>query len=577
MKILDRKYFSVLLPSLLLLQSCGGGGSPSTENPLMVSGTAATGLPMSDADIVFKCQKSVVSTKADAKGIYGKTIAPSELPCLVRASVSGLQLHSIAASATSDITVNITPKTELVASHLLSENPSDAFNADRLPSAITASSTKIIESIGIVRQATSSLVNTDGYDPISVKFSIGDAYDQKLDSLQAALTQKNISFNSLRQAFIFPLEKNISRIDYVSGVLAGSTGSTSGGQPDAISQDFLTQSAQWISGSYTDNTGTSQFKAEFYLSRLLNMSLEINQYSLSTQNSYEIVNYQSCSSASKKFLTKNGTWEQPNCSKPILTGAQIISGVNDSEFFVVLKSDGGSLSAGKWKITAFAEDVSGSEITNKFNTVYVNNKIGKFTNGSKIYTAYLTAIDPEYFIARDPIPESAKDSTEFTAKYNQQNFCGINMSRYANGSLYGNAKYGIRFSSNDQKAQLVPVDQNCNTVPDAYPLINLDWQITSVNNQEVIEFTGAKLPAYTDLSFGQVSGGYDSNEINPGLRYWTDKYKLIIIRNPDGTIQTGIKILPNASVHISPGNGPYLNRAALNSMLQLVGYPAFSQ
>ena len=105
---------------------------------------------------------------------------------------------------------------------------------------------------------------------------------------------------------------------------------------------------------------------------------------------------------------------------------------------------------------------------------------------------------------------------------------------------------------------------------------HLDWKVTSVNNQAVVELSAAKLPSYR-TALGQIAGGYDASETNPSLRYWTDKYKLIIVRNPDSTLYTGIKTVPGASIDVTPGNGPYLNKAALNSMLNLVGYPQFSQ
>jgi hypothetical protein len=603
----DHMYLAIIFATLVSLQGCGGGTGQGTAtgtgqgtatgtgqgtatgtgqgtatgtgqgtatggagSMLKVSGTAATGQALSDAEIKLKCQKSTFSTKSNNQGIYSQSVQAIELPCLIRVSAGSLQLHSVASVSTSDMTVNITPHTELVTSHLLGVSSSVVFNSDQVLNSSNVSSTKLTESINLVRLGIASLVNTDGYNPIDHKFSIGDAYDQKLDALQLSLIQKNIDFSDLRQAFIVPLSPNIDRLTYISSFLAPPVVS----QADVETQEYLADSASWVAGINSD--GSNYY--EFIQSRLVDGKIRLNEYTLNSQNTYVYVNpsYQSCSSGSDRILTVSGNWVQPSCGLPILSGSGITSKNDKSEFWLKLNTEQNELSVGKWKINATVRDVSKMSVSDYFNPVYIGNKLGIFGVGSKTYRVLLTAIDSDYYVGVNKVSETAVQASDFTQKYKQQIFCGIPIARYANGSSYSGAKYGVKFSSTAGKAQLIPVDKNCAQVVDGYPLIELDWKLASINNQEAFEFSGAKLPVY-HTSVGHLMGGYDANEANPAMRYWTDKYKLIIVKNADGTLYTGIKTAPGASIDVSPGNGPYLNKAALNSMLQLVGYPSFSQ
>ncbi len=568
-----RSYLSCLFA--IIVTGCGGGGggtsggiTPSGETQIIVSGTAATGAAMDNADITLKCQKTTFTTSSDAQGKYSKSISSSELPCLLRASKGTLQLHSVAGLSVADITVNITPQTDLIASHLLGVDSTTAFDSNQTPDKSNLSTFKISESINVVRQSIVALVNTDGYDPISLKFNIGDDYDKKLDQMQLSLAQKKIDLNFLKKALTVTLQNNGERVSYVLSVV----NSAGVSKVDGVTKEFISESAQWISGS--DVNGGNYFG--FFLNRLVDKKFQINEFSYNSSGGYLTPAIQSCDSSRERMLTVSGNWQQPVCAKPILAGAVVTFNEDESEFGIKLNTENNDLVVGKWKLNAVARSVSGSAISEAFDPVYLGNKDGKFSDGSKSYKVLITAIDSEFLVGRDKITESTTTTDQFTEKYKQQIFCGIPIERYTANSASGAGNYGVKFSSIASKAQLIPVDGNCLQVVDGYPLIDLDWKVTSVNNQAVVELSGAKLPSYR-AALGQIGGSYDASETNPSLRYWTDKYKFIIVRNPDSTLYTGIKTVPGASIDVTPGNGPYLNKAALNSMLNLVGYPRFSQ
>lgn len=563
--------------TLLLLTACGGGGTGGiTSSAVTVSGTAATGAAMKNASITFKCQSKTYTAQGNAEGAYSISIDNSELPCLVRASVQDNTLHSIAAVATGSATVNITPQTELVTSHLLARSPASAFDANSIPTAAAASADKINNSIAVVRDGITSLVDTRDFNPLSVPFSIGDAYDQKLDALKASLAAKNITLATLQGAFISELPANHDRQSYIATVINSTSTVTVVDPPASINtaavKEFLTEAYRWESGSSSlgDYFG-------FQFLKLENTLLKINDYQKTKAGNYTIPSQDGIIygvSGYDLMLSADNAWNQLVYKKHILSNAQINSSPGQVDYWLKLNSDSGQKGIGKWKIEVQAQEVSGL-VSNVFNPIYINHASGNFAAGSKRYDAWLKAVDSDYFVRKEKLSDSGATIDAFIAKYTNQIFCGTRISRFDGTTKYSGALFGIQFIQNN-KAMLVPVNKDCIKVETGYPLVELSLEKTSINNQDAIELSGSKLPEY-DSTLGVISGGYHASESDPGYRYATDKYKLIVVKNADGTFYTGVKTLPGASISISPGNGPYLNRAALNSLLTVVGYPAFSQ
>ncbi len=566
--------------TLFFLYGCGGGGAGgTTSSTLAVCGTAATGAAMKNASITFKCQSKTYTAQGNTDGAYSISIDNSELPCLVRASVPDNTLHSIAAVATGSATVNITPQTELVTSHLLAQSPVSAFDSNSIPTAAAASADKINNSIAVVRDGINQLVNTSNFNPLSAQFSIGDAYDQKLDALKASLASKNITLSTLRDAFIVELPANRDRLTHIASVINPASPVTVVDPPASINtaavKDFLTEAFHWVSSNSSSNPDFFLFG--FKLLKLENSLFKVNDYQKNAAGNYAIpdgITYGG--SSNDLMLTTENAWSQVFYKGHFLSGAQINLSSDQVDYWLKLNSDSGQKGFGKWKMEVETQDVSGLKISSLFNPFYTNNIDGDFATGSKKHHTWLKAVDSDYFVRKEKISISGTTLDDFIAQYTNQVFCGNRILRFDGQTKYSGALFGIQFVQNTNKAKFVPVDKDCNKVETGYPVIELNLEKTSLNNQDVIELSGSKLPPY-DSPIGEISGGYNADERDPGFRYSTDKYKLMVVKNSDGTFYSGVKTLPGANVSISPGNGPYLNRAALNSLLKVVGYPAFSQ
>ena len=99
------------------LNACGGSGSSGNAQrttSLVLSGTAATGAPIANAEVRFRCNSTttIVSATAttDASGAYTQTIANAAYPCLLQVTdANGNTLHSY---ANADGAAHITPLTD---------------------------------------------------------------------------------------------------------------------------------------------------------------------------------------------------------------------------------------------------------------------------------------------------------------------------------------------------------------------------------------------------------------------------------------------------------------------------------
>ncbi|RYF13818.1 MAG: hypothetical protein EOO30_20190 [Comamonadaceae bacterium] len=175
----------------LLVAGCGGGGGDAALN---VSGTAATGAALANADVRVKCAEGDGTATTNASGGYTVSVGNGKLPCLVQvsgttAAGASVTLHSIAdtADANGEATANVTPVTEMIVAYLLAAIPSQAFDAfdpqQVTPAAVTQAATAIVTAL------KDAGVDLTGIDPLkadlvpAVNGSGGNAYDQLLDNL----------------------------------------------------------------------------------------------------------------------------------------------------------------------------------------------------------------------------------------------------------------------------------------------------------------------------------------------------------------------------------------------------------
>jgi hypothetical protein len=143
-----RSALAIAGAGLLALYGCGGGGgdgvasAPPVVQTLMVSGTAAAGLPLVGT-VTVKDSKGVTrSTPIAANGAYSIDVTDLTAPFLFRAAgtVGGRTyvIHSAASAADTNGTINITPLTDLIVANIAGQLAETYFNGGNF-SALTKS------------------------------------------------------------------------------------------------------------------------------------------------------------------------------------------------------------------------------------------------------------------------------------------------------------------------------------------------------------------------------------------------------------------------------------------------------
>ena len=193
--------------SVAALVSCGGGGSGGESRALTLSGTAATGLAMSQAEITAQCANGSQTGTADNKGAYTLNVPGGALPCVVQAKDANNTLYSLATGSGSEAVANVTPITHAVVAKVLGGEAAVA-QALQAPSAdrLKAAAEQLPTALTAVREALTGVADFSA-DPFTTAFVAthtgsdgtvyaGDAFDQQLDALQEKLGAANVSLGS---------------------------------------------------------------------------------------------------------------------------------------------------------------------------------------------------------------------------------------------------------------------------------------------------------------------------------------------------------------------------------------------
>ncbi|PWK37791.1 hypothetical protein [Cupriavidus plantarum] len=195
------------------LSACGGGGSDSTATPASVttkvSGTAAVGAALANAQVVAKCAAGGGTATTAADGTYTLNIADAKRPCVltVTSADGSTKLHSVIEAGTgTSVVANITPLTELLTASLAGGDTQaffDTFDAAAQAKLTAAGLTGAMETVRLVLTGT---VDLTGIDPLKDTLvaahgsTPGNALDQRLDTLGAALTTAKTSLADLSAA-----------------------------------------------------------------------------------------------------------------------------------------------------------------------------------------------------------------------------------------------------------------------------------------------------------------------------------------------------------------------------------------
>jgi hypothetical protein len=186
----------------LALAACGGGGSGEALAPaapatsLTLSGTAALGLAIANAPVEAKCSTGSGTATTQADGSYTIDVSGGSLPCVLKVTpATGGALHSVIdGTGLGQVTVNITPLTELLTARLAGGAPAELFASFDAAAQGKLSKAAVDAAIASIKVALQGVVDLADVNPIRDKLeaahgsNAGNLLDQKLDALQAALT-----------------------------------------------------------------------------------------------------------------------------------------------------------------------------------------------------------------------------------------------------------------------------------------------------------------------------------------------------------------------------------------------------
>ncbi len=197
------------LSFLTLLTACGGGGGSADSgvvNILQISGTAATGAAIVSGNVEAKCKAGTGTAITNETGTYTISVNSGVQPCILRVTdpVTQMQLHSMVETGAN--TANITPATDMVVANALGENPANSFSNFSSGQQQKINATNIATAVTRVQAATAVLGSSANMSEVDIMKgplraatadSAGDAADQKLDALMAALASADKRISEL--------------------------------------------------------------------------------------------------------------------------------------------------------------------------------------------------------------------------------------------------------------------------------------------------------------------------------------------------------------------------------------------
>ena len=201
------KHLSLLLLATALA-ACGGGGGGYGSNPppassITVAGTGVKGAALAGATVNVKCASGNATATTASSGAYSVTITGGSLPCVIKLTGAGGEVfHSVVpgTGASGTFTANVTPLTEMVVAHLAGTAPDAYFTA--FGSSASVSSAALAQSIAYVKSAIASVTDLGSMNPVTDALAVGDALDQEIDAVVAALSAAGVTLQSVTAAIV---------------------------------------------------------------------------------------------------------------------------------------------------------------------------------------------------------------------------------------------------------------------------------------------------------------------------------------------------------------------------------------
>jgi hypothetical protein len=197
------------------LSACGGGSDTQSSAPqapitptTRIAGTAAVGAALSNATVQAKCANGSGTATTAADGTFTISIPNATRPCVLSvAAPDGTTLHSIVdAGAGTDAVANITPLTELITASIAGGSTATFFDSFDAQAQAKLTSDGISTALNTVKLILTGTVDLTGLDPLKDTLvaahgdTPGNALDQRLDTLGAALKSSQTSISDLSAA-----------------------------------------------------------------------------------------------------------------------------------------------------------------------------------------------------------------------------------------------------------------------------------------------------------------------------------------------------------------------------------------
>lgn len=225
---------TALVSVAALMAACGGGDDLGPATTGVLSGTAATGTPITGGRVDVVCASGApLSATTSATGTYEVALQGQALPCKLKVSggslASGVAYHSVALQAG---TVNLTPLTDLVVARMAGGAPSAWFSAIAAADFQKLTADAVNTALGAITTGLGLATPLGEKNPMTAAFEAKttDPLDKILEAIKAAAPShatlltaaQGTNWNTLAQT-------------YVAAINAALTGATSGGATNPVS------------------------------------------------------------------------------------------------------------------------------------------------------------------------------------------------------------------------------------------------------------------------------------------------------------------------------------------------------
>lgn len=218
----------------LTLAACGGGVNPGPATTGVLSGTAATGAPITAARVDVTCAAGVpLSATTSAIGNYEVALQGQTLPCKLKVSggslAAGVAYHSVALQSG---TVNLTPLTDLVVARMAGGAPSAWFSAIATADFQKLTADAVNTALGAITTGLGLATPLGGKNPMTAGFEAKttDPLDKVLEAIKAAAPSHATLLTAAQGASWSTLAQT-----YVAAINAALAGATSGGATNPVS------------------------------------------------------------------------------------------------------------------------------------------------------------------------------------------------------------------------------------------------------------------------------------------------------------------------------------------------------